>query len=264
MTENMEKKSARVLFVDDDSTNLTFDVGFIKRYGIEADTAINGATCIEMLYKFNDYDVIFLDHMMPEMDGIQTFNKIKESSLLRDNTAVVMMTANDNGYSAQDYLDIGFDDYLYKPVNKEKMERIISKYISKDEAAVGNESLNEPHKEDNDIFSRSFNDEELIDVKKAMAFNDDDEDAYEAMCEGFMEFGFDRKLVSDFTEDNWESYVLNVHALRLYSVKIGAAPLAEMAEAVEKIIKNRDFEDATLYHRSLMKLFYRTEKIIKM
>lgn len=102
---------ARVLVVDDNDTNLLVARSLLKRTKIKLDLASSGAKCIELL-KQNSYHVVFLDHMMPEMDGIQTLQKIKEENLAPE-TIFVALTANAIHGARQGYLDAGFDDYDY-------------------------------------------------------------------------------------------------------------------------------------------------------
>ena len=80
------------------------------------------------------YDIIFLDHMMPEMDGIETLQNMKKSdSNMNKETPVIMLTANAIVGAKEEYINQGFTDYLTKPVECEKLERIIRKYLPKEQ-----------------------------------------------------------------------------------------------------------------------------------
>ena len=94
---------------------------------MQVDNALSGQECLT-LTKQNHYDIIFMDHMMPEMDGIETLSRIKsDSGNPNNNTAVVMLTANALIGMREMYLEKGFTDYLSKPIAPEKLEKMIKK-----------------------------------------------------------------------------------------------------------------------------------------
>ena len=120
---------ANVLVVDDVKMNINVFKALLKRTKINVDSAMSGSEALDMI-KENKYDIIFLDHMMPDMDGIETYQNMK---MLEDNpnkdTTVVMLTANAIMGAKEEYLDIGFSDYLSKPVQAPKLEAMILKYL---------------------------------------------------------------------------------------------------------------------------------------
>ena len=120
---------AKVLVVDDVKMNINVFKALLKRTKISVDSAISGPEALEMI-KDNKYDIIFLDHMMPDMDGIETYKHMKE---LEENpnkdTTVIMLTANAIMGAKEEYLGIGFSDYLSKPVQAAKLEAMILKYL---------------------------------------------------------------------------------------------------------------------------------------
>ena len=135
-TENMRKKKnitlyapdARVLVVDDNSLNQKVTRNYLKLCGIVPDEAMSGAAAIELM-KENTYDVVFLDHMMPEMDGIQTLEIIRRDKLAPESTVMVVLTANAIEGSREMYLAAGFDDYISKPVDLNDMVDKLEGYL---------------------------------------------------------------------------------------------------------------------------------------
>jgi len=119
---------ARVLIVDDNKMNRMVFKGLIKQTKIQVDEAENGLECLGILEK-QSYDLIFLDHMMPEMDGVDTLAAIKEKQLC-DGVPIVMLTANAIVGDKEKYLSLGFDDFLSKPIVPEILDEMITKYIS--------------------------------------------------------------------------------------------------------------------------------------
>ena len=107
---------ARILVVDDTEMNLTVIKNLLKRTEIQIDTALSGMECLQMLPK-TKYDIIFLDHRMPEMDGIECLRRIKEDTEgLNFSTPIIALTANAVSGSREMYLDAGFDNYITKPI----------------------------------------------------------------------------------------------------------------------------------------------------
>lgn len=139
--QSFEAPDAKILVVDDTKVNLKVIVGLLKSTKIKVDTALNGRQCLEMVSQ-TAYDLIFMDHMMPEMDGIDTFaemRKLKNSP--NKNTPVIMLTANAITGVREQFLQAGFTDYLSKPVSGDTLENMILKYLPKEkcrtEAAFG-------------------------------------------------------------------------------------------------------------------------------
>ena len=121
--------SARILIVDDNSTNILVFVSLIKGTMIQVDTAYSGDECISLSSK-QKYDIIFLDHMMPGKDGVETLKEMKE---LKDNpnadTPVICLTANAISGAREEYIKDGFDDYLTKPIDPEYLDKMIMDYL---------------------------------------------------------------------------------------------------------------------------------------
>ena len=122
-------KEAAILAVDDTSINLTLLTLLLKRVDIVPDLCESGLQAVQMC-KEKKYDLILLDHMMPEIDGIETLKLIRESddSLNKDTVAVVL-TANAMAGSRNLYLEAGFVDYLTKPIDSSLLEQTLRRYL---------------------------------------------------------------------------------------------------------------------------------------
>ncbi len=118
---------ARVLVVDDNLMNLKVFSGLIKHTKAKVTEALSGAQCIELL-KNNSYDIVFLDHMMPELDGIETLRIIKDEKLC-EGIPMVMLTANAILGDKEKYLEAGFDDFISKPIIPAELEKILKNYL---------------------------------------------------------------------------------------------------------------------------------------
>lgn len=123
---------ARILVVDDMPSNLFVVQELLKRTQIKVDLAKRGTDCLKMIEK-KQYQIIFLDHMMPEMDGIELLGKIKErKNNPNSKVPIISMTANAVVGSKEMYLDAGFTDYISKPIDYKGLENMILKYLSED------------------------------------------------------------------------------------------------------------------------------------
>ena len=114
---------ARILVVDDTPVNLVVAKGMLKNSEAEIDTCESGEDALEMM-KANHYDVVFLDHMMPGMNGIETLNHAKTKEFSKD-TKFIALTANAGANARAEYIAYGFDDYLPKPFKGAEMMRIL-------------------------------------------------------------------------------------------------------------------------------------------
>ena len=140
---------AKILAVDDNQSNLTIVKLFLKRNGIKPDLCSSGKKAIE-LCREKKYDLILLDHMMPEPDGIETLHIIREDEAsLNKATKAIVLTANAVAGSRQMYMDEGFDDYLTKPLDSGVLEETVKNSLPKEKVIEASaESASEEVKEE--------------------------------------------------------------------------------------------------------------------
>ena len=120
---------AKVLAVDDNKMNLKVIQALMKRSAVQLDLANGGEECLQMT-KDKKYDLILMDHMMPEPDGIQTLHMLRDDKTnINCDTKVIVLTANAIEGMHEEYLKEGFEDYLSKPVEVDKLESVLAKYI---------------------------------------------------------------------------------------------------------------------------------------
>lgn len=129
--EKLVVPDKRILVVDDVKVNLKVIEGLLKKTQIQIETADGGAKCIEKAYN-KKYDVILLDHMMPEIDGEDALKEIRKEGCINRNTPVIVLTAYVMAGARERYIKKGFDDYLSKPVSGEDLEDMLIKYIKKE------------------------------------------------------------------------------------------------------------------------------------
>lgn len=123
---------AKILMVDDNAVNRKVFRNLLKETKIQVTEAAGGRECLELVQE-NHYDLIFLDHMMPEMDGVETLHHIKKlSDFPCQDTPVIVLTANAVSGAKEKYLSEGFDDFLSKPIVPEKLENMIQSMLPKE------------------------------------------------------------------------------------------------------------------------------------
>ena len=119
----------KVLAVDDNRVNLTVLRGLLKRTKVQVDVATGGAEAIEKATK-KSYHIIFMDHMMPEIDGVEAMKQIRKMDECESKKAVIIaLTANAIVGMREQYLEMGFDDYLSKPIDSKQLENMMMEYL---------------------------------------------------------------------------------------------------------------------------------------
>ena len=131
---------ARVLIVDDNEMNLEVEAKLLKGTEITVDTAMSGEEAL-LLTAVNRYDIIFMDHLMPEMDGIECMQKIrKQPAGLNNRAPIVVLTANAGGENKELYARSGFEDYLVKPVSGVQLENMIIAHIPESKVRISRQA----------------------------------------------------------------------------------------------------------------------------
>ena len=233
--------SARILIVDDTPLNLKVIVGLLKHTQIRTETAESGAECIERFKEDEPFDMIFLDYRMPQMDGIETLNRLKELFPEKAaNTPIVCLTASAVSGDREKMLNAGFTDYLSKPVNIEKMEAMIIKYLPDEKVKIVDDTDfsgdDELMKLSPAIFSIDG-----IDPRTGIEYCGDAEDYMEAL--EIYEASVEKKatdIENAQKNGNTDSFVTMVHSLKSTSKAIGAMELSELAATLEKAGREND------------------------
>lgn len=127
----------KILVVDDNKLNLKVAVKLLQPYKCVVETCESGFGCIDKITSGNKYDIILLDDMMPKMRGSETLTRLKADP--KFNIPVVALTANAIQGMREQYMLLGFDDYLAKPIDKKELNRILNKYVLKNALVEGND-----------------------------------------------------------------------------------------------------------------------------
>ena len=169
--ENPQEKSKagfvgngqKILLVDDNNVNLKVAKRLMKPYNLEIEFSNSGKDCIKKITSGNNYNLILLDDMMPEMSGVETLKYLKEN--VKDfKIPTIALTANALNGMREQYLNDGFDDYLSKPIDKVLLEQILNKYLSGVAPAVSsNNQADTETKQEHPLIENSIEQNQVID-----------------------------------------------------------------------------------------------------
>ncbi len=237
ITDRLSAPNAQVLIVDDNSVNLIVSKEFLKRTKAQITTCESGAMCLELMKK-KHFDVIFLDHMMPNMDGVETFQKSKTmQGNLNLSTPVIALTANAIIGMKEKYLELGFSNYISKPIDSTILYDIFYNTIAKELVVPvnGNEPVqkiveNKPSNEN----------AKLINKESGIALCGNDDTTYKLVLESFCQDGpsTQEKLEQFLASEDWNNYEIIVHALKSGSKLIGSQELYDFAKSLEFACKD--------------------------
>ena len=251
---------ARVLVVDDNETNLLVAKSLLKRTKVRLDTAVSGSKCIELL-RNNSYDIVFLDHMMPEMDGIETLKKIREEKLA-PLTCFVALTANAIHGARQAYLDAGFDDYLSKPFTGMDIEKCLFGHIP---AGLCEEELQVPAEKTAEENNTPDKTEEnaLFSPEVGATYTGGDTDTYNEILSLYVRKApeLSKRIEELFNKKDWKNYIIEVHALKSTSLNIGSKQLSELAKELELSGKSENYAVIEEKNSELLELYRRVAKL---
>lgn len=250
---SFEAPEAKILAVDDLPVNLLVIANLLKETRIKIDTAGSGRECMDKCSQ-QKYDLILMDHMMPEMDGVLTFEKLHgDKSSPNFETPVIMLTANALAGMREQYMDVGFADYVSKPVRGAKLEEAIRRNLP--------ESLIKPASPEIPAEAVSTEPSGFADicgavpelnVNAALQYCCGSAELLNDLLHDFTENDHFSDLKAAFEEKRWEDYRRHAHSLKSTSLMIGLTGLSERARASELALKGGCTEFAELNHDSLI------------
>ena len=232
---NMKLYGLSVLVADDNIINLRVAHGILSYYGLVVDTASSGKEALE-LCRNKQYDFVFMDQMMPEMDGIETMRHIRKLGphYQKGSTArIIVLTADAIKGARETLIGQGFDEYLGKPINVAQLERLFIRYIPSSRITY-EESTDKKDTTPNNL---STLDNKLMGIDVAMGISN---------CGGkFEDYLKILKITYDYGEkqleelkaaweaNDYETYIIKIHSLKSTSLNIGACALSAMARSQE-------------------------------
>lgn len=286
--------NAKVLIVDDNAMNLHVAKSLLKQTMVQVTLCSSGKECLEMIQK-ERFDIIFLDHMMPEMDGLETLRRIKEMKHnVSAGSPIIALTANAIVGVREMYLKAGFDDYISKPIEGKVFEALVRQYLPEEkvipvdgeiarkamvESAVQQAAPEIVSRKDEkkavsvEELSPAENQQEtpaeLIVVEKGMVYCGDDKETYKEIVQVYIDEAEEniKKLEDCLASENWKNYVITAHAIKSTSLTIGAEGLSARAKAQEFAGKEDRIEDLKNDHADFIELYRKVvqaaEKVVQ-
>ncbi|MBQ4529312.1 MAG: response regulator [Lachnospiraceae bacterium] len=251
-TSSEAMSGKRILVVDDNTTNLIIVKGLLEPYKLLIDTASGGEEAISLV-KNNKYALIFMDHMMPEKDGVETTKEIRQLALEYCKTVpIVALTANAVYGAKKELISAGFDDYVAKPIDVKQLEEVLYKYLTGLEtSAVSDVEGKAPS-----IVIDG------IDTKSAIENMKIKEDTYINILETYhkdLEATIQRIDQAKSKEDI-KNFVIDVHGIKSSSASVGAMELSELAKELEMAGKEQQLDFIESHYDNFIR---KSEEMVK-
>ncbi len=270
VVEKFETINAHVLVVDDNRMNIRVIEGILSNYNIKVTTAISGQEALQKIAAA-DYDFVFMDHMMPEMDGVETLHRIRHKvGTYFQKVPIIALTANAVAGTREMFLAEGFSDFLEKPVERSVLERVLkrnlppNKIVYKSDLAMSviNEQTTPDVKQEvigetgalpsleqmEEVFGPKG-----LDVGKGILYCNG-VDGYLSVLRGYCDDSDELDITAEklFEKEDWKNYIIAVHGIKGAMRSIGAVPLAELARKLEFAGKEGRIEYIKDGHSKLM------------
>lgn len=282
--------NAHILVVDDNEMNLMVIESLLEHYQIQVTTAKSGKEALEKIQTMN-YDFVFMDHMMPEMDGIETMHQIRSKvGGYYQRVPIVALTANAIAGAREMFMAEGFSDFLEKPIEVSTLERVLRRNLPQEKliftahqkpktenAAIKDEKTENVEVTDADVDADAKNDlaqgkELRLDTEKGLLYCGG-EVGYQKVLMSYSKTGDENraKVEELFEKEDWKDYTIAVHGIKSAMLSIGATHLSEMAKQLEaagkkddiSYIKENHAEMIAEYRRTIdgLKTYFKTEEI---
>lgn len=257
---------AQILLVDDSEQNIQVITSLLRRTGVQLDTAASGFECIEKV-RNKKYHLIFLDYMMPEMDGIETFHRLKKE-VNGQSVPVIALTADVSTGIHQHFLSEGFSDYLSKPVMWEKLEELLLQWLPAALVSMKNgagEDWNITEKQLLDLKQKLKKWD--IELSEGLRLLSGSISQYRKLAELFVEYYMPNKeqLARSFERlQNTQKEIKNmtglIHTLKSNARAVGAIELYELSFVMEKKGK---IQDVNYINKAIPLLFFEWERAVQ-
>jgi PAS domain S-box-containing protein len=212
-----------ILIVDDVETNLYVAVGLMKLYRLQIDTAMSGSDAIDKIKDGKVYDIVFIDHMMPDMDGIETAKQLRSLGYA---SPIIALTANAVAGQADMFLQNGFDEFISKPIDIRQLNTVLNKFVRDKqtpeviEAARRQKYSTETNSDTTTLLQESF----IRDALKTVTMLEE----------------LSQKPSQLESEENLRRFTISVHGIKSSLENIGESKLAESARRLEQASRDRN------------------------
>lgn len=259
--EALHYRNLSALTVDDEPMNLIVAKNILKRYGMTVTTANSGTEAVELCKK-HSFDIIFMDHMMPGMDGIETMKLIRANNARAHiDTPIVALTANAVSTARETFISVGFDGFVSKPIELVELERVLRRVLPK---SAQQSPPAQPVQTEPAPPAAAPAETEVpvlgqlracgLNTGEALKYCADDEDFYMTLLVQFVSETAekDEKMHAFLADGDLKNYEIVVHALKNALKLIGSDDLSERARELEFAAKDQDAAFIGEHHEALM------------
>lgn len=230
-------ETARILIVDDNSINLTVAQGLLEPLNMQIDTALSGNSAICKISE-TMYDMILMDHMMPELDGIETTRIIRRFHSEYDNVPIIALTANVIGDVRNMFIEEGMNDFIAKPIEVRMLINTIRRWLPKEKIKKHSAARHVPPKKKVEL-----PDIPELNIKGALNLLGSEDLFMTILADYYHAIPKKLKLIQSYMDtEEWHNYTVEVHALKSASRQIGADELSDRAAALEAAGNARDID----------------------
>jgi CheY-like chemotaxis protein len=240
-SRQLRAPGAKILVVDDNKFNLIVAQGLLSLMKIDAQIADSGFKAIEHIKK-TDFDIVFMDHMMPEMDGIETVGKIRKMGGKFEKMTIIALTANAVKHAREMFLTRGFDDYIAKPIHADELSELVGRYLPPDKVEVIVTEEASGAARAGDGFIEQLSEIGELNAQIGLSRVSGVETMYKDMLELFY-----RQMAAELTKldtfngtGDMRGFSVTVHAMKSALSTVGAMGLSGLASALEDASKNGD------------------------
>ena len=246
--EKFTTKDAHVLVVDDNRMNLKVVEELLSNYKIKVTTAMSGVEALDKIVTV-DYDFVFMDHMMPEMDGVETLHRIRGLlGTYYKKVPVVALTANAVAGTRETLIKEGFNDFLEKPIERSVLERVLRRNLPAEKIVAIEDIV-----QTKDTKAECELQIPELDVEKGILYCNGKEQ-YIRILRGYCDDWDSTSTLAEtlFEKQDWKNYTIAVHGMKSAMRSIGAMQLSEKARLLEYAGKENRIDFILENHRSLM------------
>lgn len=257
-TRKLYCPNVKALIVDDEPMNLMVAEGIFQEYGMEVKTSDSGEKAIAVFMQ-EDFDLIFLDHMMPGMDGVEVLKRLRKIEEEKNKkTVIIAFTANAVSGARTMFLEQGFDEFISKPIEKTELDRVLKRVLPSD--AIKYQEVRPTSEIDNTNESDDWlkkSESAGINTKLGLSYCQGDEDFYEEILASFVSDAEQKKenMKKYSADEDWKNYRILAHSVKSTAKTIGAEELSDMAKALETAAKESDVAYLKLHGEELIEKY---------
>ena len=255
-TEKFAAPEAHVLVVDDNAMNIRVIEGLLANYQMKVSTAYSGQEALEKIETM-EYDFVFMDHMMPEMDGVETLHRIRNKvGSYYQKVPIIALTANAVAGTREMFLAEGFSDFVEKPLELSVLERVIKRNLPEKKLVFTKKQSKKEEKEEFKIGD--------LDVEKGIRYCGGKEKYLKILGLHSCSAKDTREKIERYYEQqNWKDYTIAVHAIKSSMLSIGAVPLSELAKQLEAAGKEENITYICAHHKEMIAEYNRVTRMLQ-